>query len=212
MGLRTLKPSVLFIVVIAVSVLASVGGLVAYNLTHKYSETFGGQEVVEVHVTPDGMFRVVSRISITKCAANIASIPLHLPQPGAILESVTIGGRGIPFEPVPEKPDTYSILPGMPEEALKNALLEVVWSPPAADIKMEGDHRQYRLPLQGIIPFTAYTANAVIDDGAPYQFEYPGKASFKNLNLFWTKRSDEGYSGYSLGTCDIAIQPIPNTP
>lgn len=209
---EALKPKALFIVVTALSLLATGGGLLAYEMAHKYSEAFGGQEVVEVHVTPDGMFRVVSRVSITKCAVNIASIPLRIPQPGATLESVTIGGRNIPFTPVPDKADLYTILPGMPEDALTNAILEVVWSPETADIKIQGDSRQFRLQLQGIIPFTAYTANAVIDEGAPFQFAYPGKSSLKSLNLFWSKRPNYDYYENGLGTCDVVIQAIPNTP
>ena len=209
---QALKPKVLFIVMMTMCVLAAGIAGVSYELTRNRPEVFGGQEVVEVHVTPDGMFRVHSRISITKCADNVASIPFHIPQPGATLESVSIGGRRIPFDPVPDKKDTYIILPGMPENALKSAVLEVVWSPPAADIKIEGDRRCYNLPLQGIIPFTAYTANAVIDDGVPYQFAYGDLVSTKSFNMFWSKRSDRDYSENSLGSCTVAIQAIPNTP
>lgn len=208
---EALKPKVFFPILLALCGLAGGIGLLADSMTNKHSELFGGQEVVEVHVTPEGQFRVVSRISITKCGDNVASTPLHLPQPGATLESVSIGGRSIPFAPVPDKKDTYTILPGMPENALKNTTLEVVWSPQAADVKINGNSRGFSLQLQGIIPVTAYTANAVIEDGAPYQFAYPGKASLKSLNLFWTKRPAWDYYGNPMGCCGVAIEATPNT-
>ncbi len=207
-----LKPKALIIVVTVFSTLAALGGVLAYELSHKYSKAFGGQEIVEVHVTPEGMFRVCSRISITKCAANVAAIPFRIPQPGATLESVAVAGRRIPFTPVPDKKDTYTVMPGLPEEALKNAVLEVVWTPQMEDIRIRGDCRYFSLRLQGIIPFTSFTANAVIDDGAPYQFAYPDTATVKSLNLFWSRRPYKGYYGNAMGSCEIAIQAIRNVP
>jgi len=205
---EALQPRVLALVVAALCVLGGGLAFFADKMTHSYPEAFGGQEVVEAHVTPEGTFRVCSRISITKCADNVASIPLHLPQPGATLESVTIGGRRIPFEPIPDKEDTYAVMPGMPEMALKNAVLEVVWSPQAADIRIKGDRRHFNLQLQGMVPITAYTANAVIDDGAPYQFAYPDMSSVRSLNLYWTLRQGEDYREESMGCCTIAIETM----
>lgn len=203
-----LKPKVLFIAIIGVSLLAGGFALVTNEWAQRHPRTFGGQEVAEVRVDSDGMFRVHSRISITRCADNVASIPIRLPQPNAVIESVTIDGRKIPFEPRPGIHDAYTIMPGLPEEALKKAMLEVVWSPPPADITGEDGVRQFSLPMQGLIPTKAYAANVVIDEDAPYQLAYGDRFRGKSTNLFWTKRSSGEYLHEPLGTCGIAIKPI----
>jgi len=206
-----IRPKFFATAIVTLCVLGGAFGMfVATHMRHNRPETFGGQEVAEVHVTADGTFRVHSRISISKCASNVASIPLHIPQPGATLESVTVGGRSIPFAPVRDEEDTYTIMPGLPEHALRNATIEVVWSPQEEDIRVKNGVRYFDLPLRGVIPITAYTANAVIDDGAPYQFAYGELVtpSVRSTNLYWTRRSDGTYHQDPMGTCGVAVKEI----
>ncbi|MCP4645087.1 MAG: hypothetical protein GY851_31885 [bacterium] len=205
-----LQPKVQALVVILICVVASAFAFIANAMTSRYPEEFGGQEVAEVHVTPEGAFRVVSRISITRCPANVSEIPLRIPQPGATLESVAIDGRDIPAVPVPDKADTYTILPGLPKNALMSATVEVVWSPKAADIEIEDDHRSFNLQLRGMIPINAYALNAIIDDGASYRFAYGDPSYEKGFNQYWTLRSDGGYHDRPMGSCGVHVDAIPH--
>jgi hypothetical protein len=203
-----LKPRLLFLVAIVAIVLGSTSALVSNLWAYKHKETFGGQEVAEVHVTPEGMFRVHSRISITRCADKVSAITLQLPHPGAVLESVSIDGREVPVAPVPEAGDAYTIMPGMPEEALRNSMIEAIWSPPAADVAIDGGQRRFNLRLQGLIPVKAYAANVVIEEGAPYRLTDDYQSSGNSANLYWTKRSRGGYAREPLGYCSIVVEQI----
>ncbi|MCX5769382.1 MAG: hypothetical protein NTZ09_03795 [Candidatus Hydrogenedentes bacterium] len=200
------RPKRIALLVATVFVLVPILASVAYMQVDNYRrihwadyEAFGGQEMLNIHLTADGRARAFSRISVTKCPSLVASIPIHIAQPDATLESITVDGRTIPFDPVPGQANTYTLMPGLPENALKNAVLEVVWSFPPKDMG--------KIQLEGLIPINSYAVNAVIDPGAPYQFS--GKeAGRKTFNLFWTKRSDGGYTAKKLGTCGIGIEPL----
>jgi len=169
------------------------------------AELLEGQEVVEAHVTADGKIRAFSRVSITRIDVGFSHIPLTIPQPGATLESVTLGGRELPFKPVPDKSDTYAVMHSMPKKALLDSMLEVVWSIPLADMK--GGAKCPMFPLQGVIPVVAYTVNIVLDDDAPYQFG--GKfAGAKSYNTFWSQPSRATACG--MGYCGIGLLPREN--
>jgi hypothetical protein len=201
-----MRPKRIALLVATVFVLVPILASVAYTQVDNYRrihwadyEAFGGQEMLNVHLTADGRARAFSRISVTKCPSLVASIPIHIAQPDATLESITVDGRTIPFDPVPGQANTYTLMPGLPENALKNAVLEVVWSFPPKDMA--------KIQLEGLIPINSYAVNAVIDPGAPYRFN--GKeAGRKTVNLFWTKRSDGGYTAKTLGACGIGIEPL----
>ena len=192
---------------ICTATLAITAGVMAMGFTNSMfnesTRSFGGQEVTEVHFTPDATVRVVSRISVTKCPANVTYMPIRLSQPGAKLESVTIDKRQISFKPStkPEEKDTYYAMPSMPENALKACLVEVVWSFPFEEMKAEdGTTRVY---LQGTIPIKSYAVNLVIDDGAPYRFG--GKfADARNYNTFFTKMRH--YTDCNMGYCTVDIR------
>lgn len=178
-----------------------------FSLVRWTNVGFGGQEVVEAHFTPDGLLRAFSRVSVTRCPSNVTYMPIHLPQPGAKLESVTIGDRSVPFFPSrdPAEKDKYYAMPSLPENALKAALVEVVWSLPVSEMTVRDDYRVFY--LQGVIPVRSYAANVVIDEGAPYQFG--GKySSWKNYNMFWTKQPR--YVEGQMGTCGIEIHATGN--
>ncbi len=161
-------------------------------------ETFGGQEMLNVHVTADGRARAVSRVSVTKCPSLVATMPIYIAQPDATLESITVDGRSISYDADPEKPNTYNIMPELPENALKNAAIEVVWSFPLTDMR--------QIQIRGVIPVNSYAINAVIDPGAPYQFsDHEGRRTF---NLYWTKTSDGSYRAQNAGTCGIGVEPV----
>ncbi|HUW59746.1 MAG TPA: hypothetical protein VMZ06_01970 [Candidatus Bathyarchaeia archaeon] len=162
-------------------------------------EAFGGQEMLDVHLAADGRARAFARVSVTKCPSLVASMPIRIAQPDATLESVTVDGRSVVFEPVAGQVDTYTIVPGLPEKALKNTLLEIVWSFPVKEIGS--------VQLKGVIPVNSYAVNAVVDPGAPYRFA--GKAAGKKaFTLFWTKRSAGEYTAQNLGTAGIGIEPV----
>jgi hypothetical protein len=168
-------------------------------------EPFGGQEVVEAHVTADGKIRAFSRICITSIDTGYSHIPLTLPQPGATLESVTIGGREAAFVPNPDKEDAYAVMHSLPKKALMNALLEVVWSIPLADTNA-GDNCP-RFPLKGVIPVKAYAVNFVLDDDAPYRFG--GKfAHARSINAFWSQQPR--YTACQMGYCGLGLLPREN--
>jgi len=168
-------------------------------------EPFGGQEVVEAHVTADGKIRAFSRICITSIDTGYSHIPLTLPQPGAALESVRIGGREVASMPVPDKKDTYAVMHSLPKKALMDALLEVVWSIPLVDMKAEDEGPWF--PLKGVIPVKAYAVNVVLDDDAPYQFG--GKfANARSYNAFWSQQPR--YTACRMGYCGLGLLPREN--
>ena len=163
--------------------------------------TFGGQEEVEIHFTPEGAVRTLSRITITKSPDLLAPVPIRIPQPGATLESVTISGRKTPVVAVPGMKDTYSVMPGMPEAALKGATMEVVWSIPMAAMGF-GEDSGCKFRLLGIIPVNSYTAKAVIDEGAPYLFDSQVTTD-KSYTMFTAKLED--YEAGEMGYCGIKL-------
>jgi len=179
-------------------------GIQHYLRTHWSTyESFGGQEVVDVHVTPEGRIRAYSRVSITKCPSSIQSMPIRIAQPGAVLESVTIAGRDVPFSPDPGKDGVYNLMPGLPENALKNAMLEAVYLLP---VTLGGEQKLVKFQLEGLIPFSSYAANVLIEKGAPFRFgDKWGDET--HTPLFWTKRSDGSYGHKGMGCCSIPIKP-----
>ncbi len=192
---------------VCLAILAVTAVAVGNDVMSAGSATFAGQEVVEVHITSDGLLRAVSRVSITRCPANITYMPIHLPQEGARLESVVVGGRSVAFkssEGVPEaEPNAYYAMPSLPEKAFRDALVEVTWSIPLADMPTEAG--AVRFPLQSVIPTKGFAVNVVIDEGAPYVFG--GKFSgVRHFNIFWSKR--DRYVGGAIGSCGIEIVPV----
>lgn len=178
---------------------------VAGSSTSMRSRAFGGQEVVDAHITPDGLLRAYSRVSITKCPDNVSYIPIRVSQPGAALESVTFDGRSVPFEPDTEraKEGAYRAMPGLPENALKSAAMEIVWSMPLEKVESSAPN-SYQFYLRGAIPVSSYTANIILDEGVPYTFD--GKfAEAKAYSMFWTKRTGQSYFDEEMGTCGIGL-------
>ena len=205
--MAAIKPWVLPAITLGALLVYAGCATLTHRFVHYYNDSFGGEEVVEVHVAQDGSLRVVSRVNITRCAANPATVPLRIPQPGATLQSVSVDGRPIPFEAVPGQPDTYAVMPGLPENALTKATLEVVWAPPAEQIKTQGEGRQFTLRIRSMVPFTYYAANAVIDPGAPYEFSGP-TAKVRSYNMFWSRRPTSDYYEGEMGTCGLEILPM----
>ncbi len=189
---------------LCIAILAIAAIAIFNNVFRLGPNAFGGQEVAEAHITPEGLLRVISRVRVTRCPDNVAYMPLRLPQEGARLEAVAVGGRNIPFKSgqvIPgAPPNTYYAMPSLPENALRDALVEVTWSIPLADVRTgEG---VVRFPLQGIIPVRSFAANLILDEGAPYKLG--GKfADENNLNMFWTKM--DKYVEGTLGWCNIEI-------
>ena len=141
-----------------------------FNMHWTEYESFGGQEVVDLHVLADGRVRAFSRVSITKCPSSIASIPIQIVQPGAVLESVSINGRKVPFEPAAGGEGAYTVMPGLPEDALKSALMEAVYTFGKAE-----DLRGCFFHLKGLIPINSYAANMIIDEGVPIVLKANGR-------------------------------------
>ncbi|MFA6243340.1 MAG: hypothetical protein WC655_20545 [Candidatus Hydrogenedentales bacterium] len=178
---------------------------VSSSATNMKSQVYGGQEVIDAHITTDGLMRAYSRISITKCPDCVASLPIRISQPGATLESVTFDGRKAPFAADTGRPGegNYTVMPGLPEPALKSAKVEVVWSIPLDKLDSDGPN-SYRFHLRGTIPISSYTANVFLDEGVPYTFG--GKfADTPNFSMFWTKRSGGRYSDDEMGCCGIGL-------
>lgn len=192
---------------ICLIVLAAAGIVVGTDVVRGGAASFGGQEVVEVHITPDGLLRAISRVSITRCPANVTYIPIHIPQGGAHLEAVIVGGRSVPFkssEDLAEStPNTYYAMPSLPEKAFRDAVVEITWSIPLERIRTESGILEF--PLRSVVPTKSFAVNVVIDEGAPYRFG--GKFSGANdFNLFWVKR--DRYFGGAMGSCRIELVPI----
>ncbi len=178
---------------------------VSSSATNMRAQVYGGQEVIDAHITADGLMRAYSRISITKCPDCVASLPIRVSQPGATLESVTFDGREVPFAADSDRPgeDRYIVMPGLPEPALKSAKVEIVWSIPLNKLDSDGPD-SYRFHLRGAIPISSYTANVFLDEGVPYTFG--GKfADSSNFSMFWTKRSGGSYRDDEMGTCGIGL-------
>lgn len=207
---KAVRPSVIALLLIGVFVVLPLATAFAYSSAQSYMhqhrsefDQFGAQEMVDLHVTVDGRVRAFSRISITKCDGNVMMVPIQLSQPGAVLESVTVDGRKVVYMPEPGKEGMYRIMSGLPENALKNALLEVIWSLPAADIVGKCSWFQ----LRGLLPLNAYSVNISIDEGAPYRFD--GKdAAQKSCWLFWTKYPVGQYNSNGIGSCGVSIVPV----
>ena len=177
---------------------------IARGISGRGGNPFGGQEVVEVHITPEGLLRAISRLSITHCPSSVTCMPLSLPQKGARLESVTVDGRSVPFESGqggPEAlPNTYYAMPSLPENAMRDALVEVTWSVPLSELRT--DKGLTRFPVQGVIPVRSFAANVVIDEGAPYKFG--GNIANQN-NYTMIVFRQEKYTQCSIGWCDIEL-------
>jgi hypothetical protein len=201
--IKILRPRMVLFMWMIVFVLVPVVTAITYTGIMQYRrmhwaeyEMFGGQEMVTLHLTADGTARAISRVSITRCPSLVSSIPIRIAQPDAKLESAAIDNREIPIEVLGN--GEYNIIPGLPENALKTALLEVVWTFPIPDPDL-------RIHLQGLIPVNSYAVNAVLDEGAPYRFidKWSDK---KSLTLFWTKRPVGQYDAQGLGSCGMAIE------
>jgi len=170
---------------------------------------YGGEEVVEVHITSDGLLRAISRVSVTRCPNYATYMPIRLPHDKARLESVTVGGRNIPFKTgqgIPDAtPNTYYAMTSLPGKAMRDALVEAIWSIPLADTYTKDGH--VRVLSRGVIPVRSLAVNVVLDDGAPFKFT--GKfADVKDYNLFtlgWNRYIDCDYDAYY----DIELQPNP---
>lgn len=206
-----LRPKAVGMLMAGVGMAAAVGTFVVSQSIESYLransstfESFGGQEVVDFHVMADGRLRAYSRVSITKCPSSIALLPIHIVQPGAVLESAAIGGREVPFSPEPGKEGVYSLMPGLPENALMNATLEVVYLLPAVAKKGE----TLKFELQGLVPITSYAANVLIEPGAPYRFSGEELGAKTLLPLFWTRRPAATYDDKYLGYCGIGVEPV----
>ncbi|MBX7259692.1 MAG: hypothetical protein K1Y02_25270 [Candidatus Hydrogenedentes bacterium] len=178
---------------------------VASSATNFRSHAFGGQEVVDAHITADGLLRAYSRVSITKCPDDVSYIPIRVSQPGATLESVAFDGRKVSFAPDDEHAEegAYRVMPGLPENALKSAVMEITWSMPLDKVESGGPN-SYQFHLRGAIPISSYTANVILDEGVPYAFG--GKfANVPAYSMFWTKHTGRSYFDGEMGTCGIGL-------
>lgn len=180
-------------------------GVEKYLRSRNHSENaamaFGGQEVADVHITADDHVRTFCRINITKSPINIGEMYIHVPR-GAKLESVAFDGRAVAAVPAKDDDEGYLIVPGMPESALRNALLEVVWSVPIAEVACKPSWFE----LRSTIATNAYWVNVVFDEGAKHQFS--GRfADTKAGNMFWT-RNNSKYLRTSFGFCGADLVPV----
>jgi hypothetical protein len=123
--------------------LAGGGGFFLIFGSHPSEPPFGGDEVAEWHITANGTVLVRSRISLSKCPSHRAFMPIELPYESGKIESISLDGRSVQHVDVPEgcesKPGIYVAL-DTPSAVLRNALIEIVWSFPMAELPLEGDY------------------------------------------------------------------------
>jgi hypothetical protein len=139
-------------------------------------------------------------------------MPIELPYESGKIESISLDGRPVQyvtgydtqFIDVPEgcesKPGIYVAL-DTPGAVLRNALIEIVWSFPMAELPLEGDY--YRIRLQGLIPVKSYVLVAVLDDGCGFELA-GGHPELRMTQPF--SCMSRGYV-VEMGTCGLAIRP-----
>ena len=166
---------------------------------------FGGHEVAEWHITAEGRVRVHSRISVSKCWANATLMPIVLPYESGKIEAALLDGRPVEHTNVPPglecEPGLYIAL-NTPGPALRNSLVEVIWSFPFDELPWEDGY--YRIRLRGLIPVKSYALVAILDEGCGFELSGDHPELRITQPFSWMGQK---YMSCEMGTCGLAMRP-----
>ena len=164
---------------------------------------YAANQTDEWHITSSGNVRAHSRIALTHCPLNPNVLKLDLPYPDGVVESVTLEGEAIEFAQVGAgagKPAGVYLALNTPGNALRDRLIEVIWSFPLEDLR-EGPN-DYRTVLRGLLPIRAYSLTVVVDEGAAFEI-----ARHPAIRIFTPFFANYGRpSQRSFGTCGLGIR------
>lgn len=157
---------------------------------------FAGHEVAEWHITGPEKIRVRSRLTLSRCPANATLMPVSLPYDSGEIEAVTLDGQPIPWTKTGLELRLGLNTPG---KALKQAVVEVTWSFPFAELIPEEDY--YRIRLQPLIPVKSYALVAILEDDCG--FNVIGDPTVKLTQPFGCVQKK--YTT-RIGTCGLMIR------
>jgi hypothetical protein len=143
-------------------------------------QEFTGTEKDVWHVTTSGKIVAHSEIILTKIPQDTSVMYIKLPYSEAMLKSVTVDGKSVPFSGVTE--DGYEL--ELPASNLAEDLtcIECIWNLPLEALTKVDNG--YRVRLQGLIPVEGFELTAVLDPGCG--FEHSKNPSKTQMNLFKT--------------------------
>jgi len=160
-------------------------------------QEFVGTEKDVWHITASGNIVAHSDITLTKMPQNPSVMYVKLPYSSAVLESVMLDGKEVPFSGVTK--DRYEL--ELPVENLleRFAPIECIWSMPLeALVKVDYG---YRIRLQGLIPVEGFVLTAVLEPDCG--FEYSKDPSQTQITLFKTNKL---LSMMDNASCGLSIQ------
>jgi len=161
-------------------------------------QEFVGSEKDVWHITASGNIVAHSDITLTKMPQNPSAMYVKLPYSSAVLESVMLDGKRVPFSGVTK--DRYEL--ELPAENLLEGLarIECVWSMPLEALA-KVDYG-YRIRLQGLIPVEGFVLTAVLEPDCG--FEYSKDPSQTQIIPF---RGDKfSFIVMDFGSCGLLIQ------
>ena len=143
-------------------------------------QEFAGTEKDIWHITASGNIVAHSEITLMKIPQDTSIIYIKLPYSSAVLESVMLDGKSIPFSGVTK--DRYEL--ELPATNLAEGLtrIECIWNLPLE--ALEKVDKGYRIRLQGLIPVKGFELTAVLEPDCG--FEYSKKPSKTQMTLFKT--------------------------
>jgi hypothetical protein len=161
-------------------------------------QEFAGTEKDVWHITASGDIVAHSYITLTKMPQNPSVMYVRLPYSSAVLESVILDDKEVPFSMVANV--RYEL--ELPVENLLEGLapIECIWSMPLeALVKVDYG---YRIRLQGLIPVEGFVLTIVLEPDCG--FEYTKDPSQTQIIPF---RADEFSSiVMDFGSCGLPIR------
>lgn len=207
------------IIVVFLALSGAIAGSVIFGnmpellaLAGRSEPRFGGHEVAEWHITSEGLVRVHSRISLSKCPANGTFMPIVLPYESGKIEAALLDGSPVEYIDVPagldrepgclSEPGLYIAL-NTPGPALRNSRIEVIWSFPFDELPRE-DGCGYRIRERGLIPVKSYAIVAVLDEGCGFELsgDHPELRMTQPFSWMWRE-----YISCQMGTCCLSMRP-----
>jgi len=143
-------------------------------------QEFSGTEKDVWHVTASGNIVAHSNITLTQIPQDTSIMYIKLPYSEAVLKSLTVDGKSIPFGGVTN--DRYEL--ELPTTNLTEGVtrIECIWNLPLEALKKVDNG--YRIRLQGLIPVEGFELTAVLDPDCG--FEHLKNPSKTQMNLFKT--------------------------
>jgi hypothetical protein len=160
-------------------------------------QEFVGSEKDVWHITASGDIVAHSHITLTKMPQNAGLMYINLPYSSAVLESVILDDKEVPFSMVTR--DRYEL--ELPAENLLEGLepVECFWSMPLeALVKVDYG---YRIRLQGLIPVESFVLTTVLEPDCGLEYT-KDPSQTQTIPFSWKAKSPKMH----FGSCGLLVQ------